>query len=124
MFGALFEHAIAKPGSGPSYRAEVSARLREVIIKSWTLVGMPRAIAASYSLQAADTSPVPESTRRAELAAKPEQVLPHGQAWFEQAFQELEPKIFARFTNHKELGSFGPPFLLMETNLMCVQSGL
>ncbi|KAF9890535.1 hypothetical protein FE257_005940 [Aspergillus nanangensis] len=49
--GDLCNYIKQKPGTD---NKEVLNRLRKVIIKSWALVGMPKAISASYSLQQVD----------------------------------------------------------------------
>jgi hypothetical protein len=105
MFGDLYRYALERAEFDESYRRNLSIRLREVIIKSWTLIGMPRAIAASYSLQAADQKDDEAGNiRRAKLVNDPDLPLQRSQLWFKQAFQDLEQKIFSRFNHHSELG--------------------
>ncbi|KIW87606.1 uncharacterized protein Z519_11931 [Cladophialophora bantiana CBS 173.52] len=104
MFGDLYQYALAQAKFDEVYRKNLSIRLREVIIKSWTLIGMPRAIAASYSLQAADQKDdEADNIRRAQLINEPDLPSQRSQSWFKQAFQDMEPKIFSRFSYHSEL---------------------
>ncbi|KAK5449794.1 hypothetical protein LTS15_008366 [Exophiala xenobiotica] len=104
MFGDLYRYALERAEFDESYRRNLSIRLREVIIKSWTLIGMPRAIAASYSLQGADQKDDEAGNiRRATLVNDPDLPLQRSQLWFKQAFQDLEQKIFSRFKYHSEL---------------------
>lgn len=51
-FAALYEYAIKQLGPNPTSEARrtISRRLREVIIKIWTLAGLPRVFAAYYAL--------------------------------------------------------------------------
>jgi len=123
LFGDLFLNATAGFDPASPLRQEVSERLREVIIKSWTLVGMPRAIAASYSLQAVDPTDRPVDPRRLELVLDPEKVMQRGKAWFELAFQDLESKIFSRFNHHKELGELLNPSSTTQAKRVCFRMG-
>ncbi|OQU95823.1 hypothetical protein CLAIMM_01990 [Cladophialophora immunda] len=103
-FGELYQYALAQAKNDEEYRKRLSIRLREVIIKSWTLIGMPRGIAASYSLQAADQKDDEVGEiRRAKIVNDAELPLQRSQAWFKEAFQDQEPKIFSRFNHHTEL---------------------
>jgi len=75
--------------STSSSRQNVSRRLRAVIIKAWTLVGMPRASDGLFSLlKVEDPNDTAQDWDRFDFAAKPEKALQRTQIWWEQVFGE------------------------------------
>ncbi|KAF2808127.1 uncharacterized protein BDZ99DRAFT_445287 [Mytilinidion resinicola] len=87
-FAALYKYAIKQlgPGSSSEARKNVSRRLREVIIKTWTLLGLPKVFPAYYSLASAEApgdaaADFERSERRANL--HPDEVSARGQDWIE-----------------------------------------
>ncbi|RFU29402.1 hypothetical protein B7463_g6935, partial [Scytalidium lignicola] len=100
--GELFQYVTAD--SSVDYKRKVSQRLREMILKSWTLIGMPRAISASYALQAADKDgDSAVEHQRVDVVLQPDLVMRRSKDWFAKTFQEDEQAIFDRFSAHKEM---------------------
>lgn len=102
VYGDLFNYLIEKPGTK---RGQISARLRDVIIKSWTLVGMPKAISASYSLQGVDPEgDLFDENRRFAAIKNTDTLTATSRDWFRQVFGSNEKAIFARFASHVDMG--------------------
>jgi hypothetical protein len=78
-------------GSTPEARHNVSQRLRAVILKSWTLAGMPRASDAFFALKRVE--PEEDSARewdRREFAAAPERAMERRNTWWGKVFKKEE----------------------------------
>ncbi|KAF2493636.1 hypothetical protein BU16DRAFT_465362 [Lophium mytilinum] len=92
-FAALYKYALDQlgPGSSSEARKNVSRRLREVIIKTWTLIGLPKVFPAYYSLASAEApgdaaADFERSERRANL--HPDQVTARSQDWLKRELAE------------------------------------
>jgi len=87
--GDLYKYLIAElgPESSQESRKRVSKRLRAVIMKSWTLVGMPRASDGFFSLVAVEPlEDADQEWNRKEYAANPEKALQRTEEWWAQVF--------------------------------------
>lgn len=87
--GELYKFLIAElgPESPRESRRKISRRLRAVVMKSWTLVGMPRASDGFFSL--VKVEPEEDSDKewdRAEYASNPQKALHRTTEWWEQVF--------------------------------------
>ncbi|OCK82595.1 hypothetical protein K432DRAFT_471428 [Lepidopterella palustris CBS 459.81] len=107
-FGALFEYVISQSTDKdtPDARRRVSRQLREVIIKEWTLVGMPRVFAAYYSLNSKENpSDRAADFERAEQRATlhPDQVSDRAQSWLKQELAEDEAAVWNSLSANPDL---------------------
>jgi len=93
--GELYQFIISELGSNSTHasRQNVSKRLRAVIYKAWTLIGMPRASAGYFSLAKVE-APGDEyqDWDRYEFAT-PEKALARTKHWWGQVFGEEEEPI-------------------------------
>jgi hypothetical protein len=72
-------------------RRNVSRQLRAVIIKIWTLVGVPRASDGLFSLlKVEDEANAAQDWDRSQLVAEPEKALLRTKDWWQQVFGEEE----------------------------------
>jgi len=95
----LYKYLIAElevsGNSTQESRKRVSRKLRDVIVKSWTLVGMPRSSDALYALLPAE-SPEDAASEwsRDKLLAEPEKALARTSEWFKSVLAEEEGPVF------------------------------
>jgi len=89
--GELYKFLIAElgPQSTQESRRRISKRLRAVIMKSWTLVGMPRASDGFFSLVKEEPAEdMDQEWNRKEYAADPEKAVKRTMDWWGQVFGE------------------------------------
>jgi hypothetical protein len=89
QLGELYKYLISElgPESTLESRKRISRRLRAVIMKSWTLVGMPRASDGFFSLVKVEPEEDADlEFNRAEFAADPEKALKRTNDWWGQVF--------------------------------------
>ncbi|KAK5193096.1 hypothetical protein LTR99_001752 [Exophiala xenobiotica] len=87
--GELYQFVLNDLGSDSTLesRQNVSRRLRAVIAKAWTLVGMPRASDGLFALlRVEDPKDAAQDWDRAEFARQPEKAIQRTQAWWQQVF--------------------------------------
>jgi hypothetical protein len=89
-------------------RRRISRRLRAVIIKAWTLVGMPRASDGLFSLLSVElVEDAAQEWDRAEFAADPEKALKRTAEWWNQVFGEEETaKIAKSYATNPDFGKY------------------
>lgn len=103
--GELYEYIIKDLGSASTLasRQNVSRRLRAVIIKEWTLVGMPRASDGLFSLvKSEDPKDAAQDWDRSDFAAKPEKALERTRAWWSQVFGEEAAGIYKSYETNPD----------------------
>lgn len=87
--GALYKFLIAELGTNDTQesRRRISRRLRAVVMKSWTLVGMPRASDGFFSLVKEEApEDADQSFGREEYAADPQKANKRTMDWWRQVF--------------------------------------
>lgn len=89
--GDLYQFVLKDLGSESTQgsRQNVSRRLRAVIIKEWTLVGMPRASDALFSLiKVEDPLDAARDWDRSQYADQPQLAMKRTETWWDQVFGE------------------------------------
>ncbi|KAH8701522.1 hypothetical protein BGW36DRAFT_458405 [Talaromyces proteolyticus] len=89
--GKLYKYILKGLGHNSTLesRQNVSRRLRTVIIKTWTLVGVPRASDGLFSLiKEEDEKDAAQDWDRSKFFAEPDKVLLRTQEWWSQVFGE------------------------------------
>jgi hypothetical protein len=84
-------------------RQNVSRRLRAVIIKEWTLVGMPRASDGLFSLvNEEDPKDAAQDWDRHKFAAQPVKATERTQVWWQQVFGEEAAGIYKSYETNPD----------------------
>jgi len=103
--GELYQFILKELGSNSTSesRQNVSRRLRAVIIKEWTLVGMPRASDGLFSLvKVEDPSDAAQDWDRSDFAAEPEKATKRTQVWWQQVFGEEAAGIYKSYETNPD----------------------
>lgn len=99
QLGELYKFLISELGSESTQesRRRISRRLRAVIMKSWTLVGMPRASDGFFSLVKVEPlEDADQEWNRTEYAANPQKALRRTMDWWGQVFGEGDIETIAK----------------------------
>ncbi|KAI9735362.1 MAG: hypothetical protein M1818_006557 [Claussenomyces sp. TS43310] len=106
--GELYLFLIAALGDEGTLEARrrISRRIRAVIIKAWTLVGMPRASDGFFSLTKVEkVEDVDMNGDRQRYAADPELAMRRTKAWWAQVFGEQESStILDSYSTNPDFG--------------------
>lgn len=101
-FGDLYN--VVVESQDVQYKMRVSKRLREVVMKAWTIVGLPQTISACYALLAADGQVINTSSRYDSLLHDPEKLMANGHSWLAKGFRGDEEKLWTSFNGQKSMG--------------------
>ncbi|OCK81383.1 hypothetical protein K432DRAFT_326441, partial [Lepidopterella palustris CBS 459.81] len=111
----LYQFLIKELGSNSSQedRRRVSRRLRAIIMKAWTLVGMPRASDALFALKKVE-APGDKALDwdRAEYAANPERALKRRNEWWAKVFNEETARIEKSYEEDKDFLAWTVDFVV------------
>ncbi|EXJ87193.1 hypothetical protein A1O3_04152 [Capronia epimyces CBS 606.96] len=104
--GELYQFVLNDLGAESTLesRQNVSRRLRAVVIKAWTLVGMPRASDGLFSLlKVEDPKDAAQDWDRSEYAREPEKAIQRTQDWWKQVFgQEVIAGIYKSYESNPD----------------------
>jgi len=104
----LYTYLLAKlgPNSTQEDRRRVSRRLRAIIIKSWTLVGMPRASTGFFAFAKLEKpEDIDMSWDRSDYAADPAKAVKRTKEWWTQVFGEQEAnRILDSYNTNPDFG--------------------
>jgi len=107
-FGTLYKYLVSELASRNTQdnRRRISQRLREVIIKSWTLVGMPRASIGYFSLiqtEAPEDAAVDFDRAEYRATLHADEVSNRAQGWISQEFAEDETGVLDSLSTNPDL---------------------
>jgi len=111
--GELYQFLLEELGSASTFesRQNVSRRLRAVIIKAWTLVGMPRASDGLFSLVAVeDPKDAAQGWDRDKFAEQEQTPSQRTYAWWQQVFGDaVAAGINKSYGTNPDFGMFSTP---------------
>lgn len=108
-WGELYKYLISEYGTTPEERKNINRRLRQIVIKAWCLIGIPRATDGYIALKKVEApEDIADEWNREELVNNPEKAKAQGGSWFDKLFKEEKGPILQAMGSFPDLGELCP----------------